>query len=83
MDRNKRALIRLDGVHELQQIGARIAFNVELDPPLHRPQVGCDVVHVRCRDVACIRTRMDGDPRCARVDAHLHRLEDGRHGSAA
>jgi hypothetical protein len=70
-------------MHQLQQIGTWIAFDVELDAPLQRPQVRSDVVDVSLRDVPRICTRVDGDARRARVDADLDRLEHRRNGSAA
>ena len=83
MNRHERALIWLHRVHELQQIRPGVAFDIELDAPLHRPQVCRDVVHIRRRDMPRIGTRMYGDSRRARVDADLDGLEHGRNGPAS
>ena len=70
MDRHERALIRLDRVHELQQIRPRVAFDIELDAP---PSAARRYAAMSCtsagRDVPRVGARMHGDPRRAGVDA--------------
>ena len=83
-NRDQRALIRLHLVHERQQIGARIAFDVVLDRrPSGRPSARRDVADIVRRDVPAIGARVHGDAVHAGVQADGNGVEHARHAAAA
>ena len=83
LDRNKRALVGLDVVHQLDEIRPWIAFDVELDTPFHRLQIRAmswTSVVVMWRASARGWTVIPGAPASMHT---LYRFEHRRHGAAA
>src|SRR5262245_42561715 len=77
-DGHERALVWVDLVHQRDQIGPRIPFDVELDegtPPLERAR---DVANVLGRNVPPVSARMHGDAQGARGQTYLHGVEHAR-----
>src|SRR5207244_787804 len=60
-DRHQRALVRPHLADHLEQVGARIPLDVELDVGAPRRQEGGDVVDVAAVDVPFVGARMDRD----------------------
>ena len=82
-NRDERALVRPDRTNQIEQIGPRIAFDVELDAVAERRELLGDFVYVSGRDVTRVSARVHGDARRAVGHAHAHRVDDARNRAAA
>ena len=81
--RHERALMRADLPHHRQEIGPRVALDVEFHlAPLRAQECG-DGLHVVARDVAGVGARVHGDAGGAGGDADSHRVDDRGQGPAA
>ncbi len=81
--RHERALIGPHSLNELDEIGPRIAFDIEFDSRPLAFQRLHDVVHVLRLDVPLIGARMNGDALNAGSKTHGHRVEHARLVAAA
>src|SRR5687768_13863578 len=69
--------------HQLEEVGARIAFDVELDTIAMRREECGNLSHILPRDVTLVGARMHRDAGRARVDARADGVDDAGHGAAA
>ena len=77
-DRHQRQLIGPQSVHEFEQIGAGIPFNIILYLPAIGGKQRRDLSHVVGRDVPGVEARMYGDARGSGPQADLYRGNDVR-----
>jgi hypothetical protein len=77
-DGDERALVRTDLLDQVEQLRARVALDVELDPA--SGQGARNVAHIGGRDVTAISPRVHRDAGRAGGDA---RQENGRRASSA
>ena len=68
-------MIRPYSANEVDEIGPRIAFDVEFDGWSLAVECGDDVVHVVRFDVPLVGARVDSDAMDARAKAYRHRVE--------
>ncbi len=73
---DERALIGAHLMDQRQQLGARIAFDVEFDRGWQRPKHTGDLADVIRCDVTSVCAGMHGDAGRARRDARPDRLDD-------
>jgi hypothetical protein len=76
LHRHQRALMRPHRQHQLDEIRAGIAFDVELDALAQRGEFVGNFQHVLPRDVPGVGPRMHGDAGRPGVDAHADRFDD-------